>query len=369
MPPLTIVMTWVSNGRRDNVLMRLADQFLLAQIRERLLSHIPDDQWKLVEEEVDKAGGVREVEGYTGVLLKDAISKASFGGDRSAAGRYAANQRWQGQGKGEKNPQSQPRYGGKTPREGARLTESEKAELPSRDLAYLANTIISDLKTQGKSIPSAAAPYLLAMRTMGSINENYGADSGASIVAYLLSNLASYKGETAKAIKAELKSRMKNQRLSDMEPNPNRSLGRITATDPYGRTQEIQSDKGEAPSGKTGFDEDDFADKKAFANRKDSETYKKTVENNIKQIERKDGVPRYKGSGTDLKSAKQELDNENEMLQAFENKTATTRRLLGGNYKRSDARAIIQARIASAEAKVQALEEFDDRTTPGFNAD
>jgi hypothetical protein len=63
--------------------MRLADQFLLAQIREKLLSHIPDDQWKLVEEEVDKAGGVREVAGYTGVLLEDAISKASFGGDRS----------------------------------------------------------------------------------------------------------------------------------------------------------------------------------------------------------------------------------------------------------------------------------------------
>jgi hypothetical protein len=76
--------------------MRLADQYLLAQIREKLLSHIPDDQWRLVEEEVDKAGGVRRVGGYTGVLLTDAISKASFGGDRSAAGRYAAEQRWKG---------------------------------------------------------------------------------------------------------------------------------------------------------------------------------------------------------------------------------------------------------------------------------
>jgi hypothetical protein len=236
-------MTWVSNGRKDNGLMRLADQYLLAQIREKLLSHIPDDQWKLVEEEVDKAGGVREVGGYTGVLLTDAISKASFGGDRSAAGRYAAEQRWKGHEKGgAKSPKSQPRYGGKTPREGSRLTESEKAELPSRDLAYLANTIISDLKTQGKSIPSAAAPYLRAMRTMGSINENYGMDTGASIVSYLLSNLGSYKGETAKIIKAELKSRLKNQRLSDMEPLPSASTG-ATATDMYGRTQEIQSDK------------------------------------------------------------------------------------------------------------------------------
>jgi hypothetical protein len=236
-------MTWASNGRKDNGLMRLADQYLLAQIREKLLSHIPDDQWKLVEEEVDKAGGVREVGGYTGVLLTDAISKASFGGDRSAAGRYAAEQRWKGHEKGgAKSPKSQPRYGGKTPREGSRLTESEKAELPSRDLAYLANTIISDLKTQGKSIPSAAAPYLRAMRTMGSINENYGMDTGASIVSYLLSNLGSYKGETAKIIKAELKSRLKNQRLSDMEPLPSASTG-ATATDMYGRTQEIQSDK------------------------------------------------------------------------------------------------------------------------------
>lgn len=223
--------------------MRLADQYLLAQIREKLLSHIPDDQWKLVEEEVDKAGGVREVGGYTGVLLTDAISKASFGGDRSAAGRYAAEQRWKGHEKGgAKSPQSQPRYGVKTPREGARLTESEKAELPSRDLAYLANTIISDLKTQGKSVPSAAEPYLRAMRTMGSINENYGMDTGASIVSYLLSNLASYKGETAKIIKAELRSRLKNQRLSDMEPLPSASTS-ATATDMYGRTQEIQSDK------------------------------------------------------------------------------------------------------------------------------
>jgi hypothetical protein len=33
--------------------------------------------------------------------VADALAKASFGGDRSAAGRYAANQRWQGQGKTE----------------------------------------------------------------------------------------------------------------------------------------------------------------------------------------------------------------------------------------------------------------------------
>ena len=54
------------------------------------------EQWTLVEREVEKAGGVDKVDGYTGVLLRDAIAKASFGGDRSAAGRHAANIRWQG---------------------------------------------------------------------------------------------------------------------------------------------------------------------------------------------------------------------------------------------------------------------------------
>jgi hypothetical protein len=237
-------------------------------------------------------------------------------------------------------------------------------DIKSADLSELAGMIVRDLRAQGKQVPAAAKPYLDAMRTMGSINENYGMDSGASIVAYLLGNLRGYKGETARAIKAELNSRLKNQKLSDMEPNPNRRETTTTASPMGGDTQIILSEP------KTrGLDENDFADKKAFANRKNSETYKKVVENNIQQIERKDGVPRYKNSGTDLKSAKQELDVENEMLRSFESGERTARRILGGNFKRSEARAILQARVARAEAMVQALEEFDDRTTPGFNAD
>ena len=56
--------------------MRLADQMLLAQIREHLLADMPEQDWALVEQEVEKAGGVDKVEGYTGVLLRDAIQKA-----------------------------------------------------------------------------------------------------------------------------------------------------------------------------------------------------------------------------------------------------------------------------------------------------
>lgn len=335
--------------------MRLADQYLLAQIREKLLSHIPDDQWKLVEEEVDKAGGVREVGGYTGVLLTDAISKASFGGDRSAAGRYAAEQRWKGHEKG----------GAKSSGRGMEVrsmgaSQQKLEDIKSADLSDLAGMIVRDLRAQGKQVPAAAKPYLDAMRTMGSINENYGMDTGASIVGYLLSNLASYKGETAKAIKAELKSRLKNQKLSDMEPLPSASTG-ATATDMYGRTQEIQSEpKGSANS----FSEDDFP-KGALANLKDNPTYKAGVAARKGEIKRgDDGVARFRG--TKLADAREQVKNEEASLEMFESGKATSRRILGSPFNKTETRAILQARIASARATVQALEEFEDETSPGF---
>lgn len=327
--------------------MRLADQYLLAQIREKLLSHIPDDQWKLVEDEVEKAGGVRHVGGYTGVLLTDAITKASFGGDRSAAGRYAAEQRWKGHQAGS----------------GTGKQDSDKGadNIKSADLSDLADMIVRDLKSQGKQVPAAAKPYLDAMRTMGSINENYGMDSGASIVGYLLSNLSQYKGETARLIKAELRSRLKNQRLSDMEPNPNRRDTTITASPMGGDTQIVLSEpKGSANS----FGETDFP-KGALSNLKDNPTYKAGVAARKNEIKRgSDGVARFRGS--DLKSARESLQLEEDSLELFESGRATSRRILGSSYNKTDTRAILQARIASARANVQALEEFEDETSPGF---
>ena len=82
--------------------MKLADEMLLAQMRESVLQDVPEEQWNLVVDEVEKAGGVRQVQGYTRTLIYDAIAKASFGGNRSEAGRYAANVRWQGQDKADR---------------------------------------------------------------------------------------------------------------------------------------------------------------------------------------------------------------------------------------------------------------------------
>ena len=52
----------------------------------------------------------------------------------------------------------------------------------------------------------AAKPYIDAMQCLTSVNDSYGWDNGKSIVLYFLCNANTWKGETAKRIKAELKS-------------------------------------------------------------------------------------------------------------------------------------------------------------------
>lgn len=61
-------------------------------------------------------------------------------------------------------------------------------------------------KDWGAKVNFAAKPYLDAMASLNSIKDNYGWDSGSTIVRYFLSNASSWRGETAKAIKKELKS-------------------------------------------------------------------------------------------------------------------------------------------------------------------
>lgn len=55
------------------------------------------------------------------------------------------------------------------------------------------------------NVNPAAKPYLDAMATMRSVDENYYHDSGKSIVRYFLANAATWRGEDARRIKAELK--------------------------------------------------------------------------------------------------------------------------------------------------------------------
>ena len=54
-----------------------------------------------------------------------------------------------------------------------------------------------------------AVPYLSAFSHLNKITENYYFDSGESIVKYFLSNASTWRGEVARAVKKELKRRLK----------------------------------------------------------------------------------------------------------------------------------------------------------------
>lgn len=55
----------------------------------------------------------------------------------------------------------------------------------------------------------AAQPYLQAMHSMNTPQDNYGYDSGQAIILYFLNNARQWTGDTAREVKAELKRRVK----------------------------------------------------------------------------------------------------------------------------------------------------------------
>lgn len=65
--------------------------------------------------------------------------------------------------------------------------------------------IAREIRADWKKVSPYAAPYLSAMATLYSIEDNYIFDSGRSVVAYFLANAGSWRGDVAKRIKAELK--------------------------------------------------------------------------------------------------------------------------------------------------------------------
>ena len=71
------------------------------------------------------------------------------------------------------------------------------------------NTIAREIKSDWTKVNYGAVPYLQAMQSLTSITDMYGHDSAKSIVLYFLSNASTWRGEKAKAIKAELKEMVK----------------------------------------------------------------------------------------------------------------------------------------------------------------
>jgi hypothetical protein len=64
--------------------------------------------------------------------------------------------------------------------------------------------IAAEIKNDWKKVYFGAVPYLDAMLTLRTINDNFFYDSGKSVVLYFLANAQTWKGETARRIKKEL---------------------------------------------------------------------------------------------------------------------------------------------------------------------
>ena len=88
---------------------------------------------------------------------------------------------------------------------------TEKTKAPVRSLSTIATEIRRDWSATSKNgVYFGAVPYLKAMSNMDKITDAYGCDSGSSIVNYFLANAQTWRGETAKRVKAELNAMVKN---------------------------------------------------------------------------------------------------------------------------------------------------------------
>lgn len=69
--------------------------------------------------------------------------------------------------------------------------------------------IAREIKRDWKKVYFGAVPYLDAISSLESVTDSYGYDSASGIVRYFLANARTWKGETAKRIKIELKNLLK----------------------------------------------------------------------------------------------------------------------------------------------------------------
>jgi len=76
-----------------------------------------------------------------------------------------------------------------------------------RPLFEIAREIKADFKYPANQF---AEPYIDAMLQLATLKDHFGWDSGEDIVLRFLCNASSWRGETARRVKAELNSTLKN---------------------------------------------------------------------------------------------------------------------------------------------------------------
>jgi hypothetical protein len=82
---------------------------------------------------------------------------------------------------------------------------SNLENLNKLSISSIARLISSDWK----KVNYAAKPYLDAMFSLDDVADKYYEDSGKSVILYFLANAGGWRGEVAKAVKAELKWRVR----------------------------------------------------------------------------------------------------------------------------------------------------------------
>ena len=65
--------------------------------------------------------------------------------------------------------------------------------------------IARDIRRDWRPIYFGAVPYLAAMGQMDTVAENYGNDSGKSVILYFLANANGWRGDVARRVKMELR--------------------------------------------------------------------------------------------------------------------------------------------------------------------
>jgi len=65
--------------------------------------------------------------------------------------------------------------------------------------------IAAEIKRDWKRPYFGAVPYIGAMESLADITDSYGCDAADSVVRYFLANAGTWRGETARRVKAELK--------------------------------------------------------------------------------------------------------------------------------------------------------------------
>lgn len=71
------------------------------------------------------------------------------------------------------------------------------------------HVIAREISTDWKKPYFGAVPYLDAMQQLSSIHGAFYEDSAKSVVAYFLANAGTWRGDTARRVKAELKDLLK----------------------------------------------------------------------------------------------------------------------------------------------------------------